>query len=253
MRSNFRLFGALIPSICIIGIINAQEITSLNSQINFEMTWATNALPEFKALPESPNQDDSQLISATCFCKVAYQDLSGHSSAVFGVCLDLSGIVNMTYTLANEANQKDCASKCSDKAKLLTAEQRQSIADCACYAAAVDGTKIRAFSSVGTKNYRLAYNIGRLENTPEQSSTKCTCPSGWRSNTSSVDGGVTDDGKCYKAVCGPINSTILPPSNTLIGTWGLVRGNQIQMWGNLANGGNAICKTTIFIPKVCKL
>lgn len=71
----------------------------------------------------------------------------------------------------------------------------------------------------------------------------CTCPSGWISNTSQQDGGVTTDGRCKKLACQPIQVTPLPRDGTALnsngdlGSWGFVSGTLLFAWGSRENGG----------------
>lgn len=73
----------------------------------------------------------------------------------------------------------------------------------------------------------------------------CTCPSGWISNTSQQDGGVTTDSRCKKMVCQPIKITPLPPDGTALnskgelGSWGFVSGTLLFAWGSRENGGGS--------------
>lgn len=254
MKNLKKCFTLFIPVLFLAtGNVQGQALSLANNNV---LSWISQDSKNeiLSAIPENLSKPISEAAAAaTCFCKVSFKDLSGHTSATFGVCLDLTGVVNKTYGTMSESNQVDCKNRCATATTALSTAQKQAAADYACGAGVSDATPIRSYSAVGTQAYRIAKSIGFLVNTPEQSTTTCKCPAGWKSNTSGQDGGVTTDTKCYKMVCGPMNINPLPPNNTAIGTWGLVRGNQIQAWGTLANGGAAECKTHVYFPKECKI
>jgi hypothetical protein len=192
------------------------------------------------------------MASATCFCKISYDDLTNKISAS-GVCLDLTGAVNKVYTgifPQNDTNQTDCNTRCTTAAAPYIGSQ--SIAACACAAGKPSGTLVRAWSAVGNKEYKTAAPIGTLTNKPEVKTTICTCPAGWTSNTSSQVGGVTTDGKCKKGACGPNSIAPYPPDGTQIGSWGFTWGNGFYAWGTTANGGAPKCVTTLVSAAECK-
>jgi len=66
-----------------------------------------------------------------------------------------------------------------------------------------------------------------------------TCPQGWAANQTNVDGGVTADGKCKKAVAG-CNLPNPPANGTQIGSWGFTWGNAVIAMGSAQNGGAAV-------------
>ena len=70
-----------------------------------------------------------------------------------------------------------------------------------------------------------------------------TCPAGWLANQTNVDGGVTADGVCKKAVAGCSLPAPLPANGTQIGSsgsYGFTWGNSVNVFGNAGNGGAAI-------------
>lgn len=207
--------------------------------------------PELKVTTAGPGKP---MASATCFCKISCDDLTNKKSAT-GVCLDLTSAVNKTYTglfPQNDTNQTDCNTRCTTAAAAHSGSQ--SIAACACAAGKSSGTVCRAWSAVGTKEYKSAQQIGVLTNQPEVKKTTCTCPAGWACNGCSpqVDGGVTTDGKCKKLACQAISITPFPANGTQLGSWGFTWGNALIAWGSSANGGAPNCVTTVVSPAVCK-
>ena len=255
MKNQKKCF-ALLLSIFFLVNGNAQD-QALSLATSADLSWASQSQtaylkPKISDIVLTPMPEP--LATATCFCKISYDDLSGKQSAT-NVCLDLTGTVNKSYTGVTpmqESNQVDCQTRCKNTTTALSSTQVQAIANAACDAGKPE-MFIRSYSAVGTKNYRMAKSLGYLHNSPEVSQITCKCRAGWISNTSFQDGGVTADGKCYKAICGPMNTTQLPPNNTPIGTWGFVRGNLIIMWGTPANGGAPDCTKIVLFPKVCNI
>jgi len=197
--------------------------------------------------PGAEDVGEAQSALATCFCKISKDDLTNQTSAT-GVLLDLTSTVNYTYSgffQQSDANQTDCNTRCTSAAAPYTGSQ--AVATSACAAGAPDGTVVRAWSGVGTKEYKSAQQIGTLNNDAAQ--TQLKCPVGWASNTTNVDGGVTSDGKCKKLSAQPMSVTPLPPNGTPIGTYGFTWGNAVYAWGTPANGGAAYPVT--IMPAVC--
>jgi hypothetical protein len=212
---------------------------------------AATLTPETTGVTASTSRS---MASATCFCKISMNDLTNQNSAS-GVLLDLTGAVNKTYTglfPQNDSNQTDCNTRCTNTAASYTGNQ--SIAASACAAGAPNGTVIRAWSAVGTKEYKSAQQIGVLINQPQVTKTTCTCPATWACNGCSpqVAGGVTTDGKCKKLSCQPFSISPFPPDGTQVGAWGFTWGNALYAWGTTANGGAPNCVTTVVSPAVCK-
>lgn len=194
-----------------------------------------------------------KLPTATCFCVISILDLTNQKHRD-GVIMDLTGAVNKTYSglnPQNDTNQTDCNTRCTTEAAKYTGSQ--SVAAAACAAGTANGTVIRAWSAVGTREYKSAQQIGILINTPEVKKTVCTCPATWWSDKN-VPGGVTTDGKCKKEAldnCG-IKISPLPPMGTQLGTWGFSWDNTLWAYGTKENGGAANCVTTVVSPAVCK-
>lgn len=250
MKKYFLCFAALFFT----GFLKAQHTGKQTTGVfDKGLAWTTGDNP---VLPTNPETKALPKISATatCFCVVDAFNLTDLQSRM-GPCLDLTATVNTTYSGLNpekDDNVKDCNNKCSVAALQLTAAQKQAIADCVCGFGIANGTIIQAYSAVGTKRYRVSQSIGTLTNLPELKTTTCQCPSGWAANTTNVDGGVTADGKCKKAVCGPFS--LNPPANgTAVGDWGFTWGNALYAWGSAANGGAAKCTTVVTRPRQCTL
>lgn len=212
-------------------------------------------IPSGQPLFVSPDTTVRVIPEATahCFCKVTYANIAGLQHAT-AECMDLTNKVNKAYTGLDpdkEANQIDCASRCTAVAAALTQAEKQSIADCACAANMPSGTRINAYSSAGTKKYRSAHQIGILTNAPAVTQTTCKCPQGWLSDTN-VDGGVTVE-NCKKGVCDYNSVSPFPPDGTKIGTWGFTWKNAFYAYGNAANGGAKVCNTVVVTPRICRI
>jgi hypothetical protein len=184
--------------------------------------------------------------SATCFCKISYNDLGGATSAS-GVCKDLTADVNTSYsglTQQSAANQNDCTNKCN--AKAMPYHANQAIASCACAAGAVTNTIVRAYAGVGTKAYASADTIGVLVDHPAVTTVVYTCPATWLADATNVAGGVTTTGKCKKLSAQPMTITPVPANGTAVGSYGFTWGNALWAWGTAANGGapTAVSHTT---------
>lgn len=185
--------------------------------------------------------------AATCFCKISYDDLTNKTSAT-GVCLDLTSVVAHSYGglfPQSDQNQTDCTTRCTNAAASYTGSS--GIASCACGAGVSNGTVVRAWSAVGTKEYKSAHQIGVVNRVPAQ--TEARCPTGWWSATTNVDGGVTPDGRCKKVSAQPMTVTPLPPNGTAVGSYGFTWGNAVWAWGTQENGGAAVIR--IISPATC--
>jgi len=250
----------LVFSLCYLLFIElgkAQESQQIElSKDNDNALIIAGLSPRQQSFPPFHSTQISELkaVAATCFCIISYDNLHYQLQRT-GVCYDLTQAINKTYSGANQqgsANQNDCKARCNATAASLISTETQKIADCACAAGKPTGTPLRGYSSVGTKAYVVANEtMGNLQNIAEVKTTTCKCPTGWLSNTN-VDGGVTTDGKCKKNV-GTINSSILPPDGTVLGSWGFTWGNGIWAYGSSANGGEPTCTIVITQSKVCKL
>ncbi|MCF8246896.1 MAG: hypothetical protein K9J37_17900 [Saprospiraceae bacterium] len=201
MKKMFLFLMAFLFHFC---DTNAQEI-SLNDD-NATASWQYSA-PIYKLPADIPESEivkvDEDASKRTCYCVVSYDNLTNQPHRT-GQCLDLTGVVNTSYSSMSEANRNKCNDKCTTAASNLTAAQKQNIANCVCAAGKPTGTVIRAYSALSTKDYKTAQQIGTLTNSPESTQTTCKCPVGWWANTSNVDGGITADGQCKKPVCSPI-------------------------------------------------
>lgn len=193
--------------------------------------------------------------SAHCFCKLSIHDNTNKTSCS-GVIKDYGQLA--TYTglgQQSDSNQTNCNTKCTSAA--MPDNGSQALATAACNAGAGNGTIVRAWSAVGTKEYKSAQAIGTLKNIaavrncPQGGSivgANCVitvavtkkCPQGWAANSTNVDGGVTADGLCKKAVAGCNLSAPLPANGTQIAGYGFTWGNAVVQWGSAANGGAAI-------------
>jgi hypothetical protein len=134
-------------------------------------------------------------------------------------------------------NQNDCNSRCSAAASNAK-NGNAALVTAACNASG-SGTMvpINAVAKYGSTNLPTQNPIGYVVRDTVQ-----TCPSGWLSNLSNLQGGPTQDGKCKKVVQ-QLSGTPLPPDGTPVGTWGFVSGNNLFAWGTTANGGAAIAST----------
>lgn len=244
---------AFLFSICLAATSFSQELL-LNSALISEWSNVSEQVENIKN--SLPKINTPQLVQcATCFCKVSYDNLSGEKNAT-GVCLDLTGVVNKQYCGWNRqslTNQQDCSQRCTNAVSALTAAQKQAVADCMCSNGKPTGARATAYSAVGTKEYNSAAPLGTLTNSPAIIQTTCTCPQGWLSNTNNQNGGITTDGKCKKAVCGPIVGCDPLPNGTPIGNWGFTWDNWIYTWGTPTNGGKPNCVSVTLFPRVCKL
>ncbi len=187
---------------------------------------------------EAPfNNNNLELPRATCFCVISYKDLTNKKSRD-GVCLDLTKKVNMTFGGLNQQsveNQKKCNKRCTDFASILTSQEIEAIASCACSKGAGSNSGIRAFSAIGTKEFSSSHHLGALESSPAKFETKCTCPDTWQYNS--------DQKKCAKQIC----DVSQPTSNQNLGNWGFIWSNKI--W----EMRTANCSDNLVSAAVCKI
>lgn len=189
--------------------------------------------------------------SATCFCKMSSDNLSGQSGST-GIVMEITGEINHTYSgmnPQNNYNQEDCRNRCRDTAAGYF--KSPAVAAAACAAGVAHNTYIRAFSQVGVKAFKEAHAIGVLNNTPPQTVTTCTCPAGWYNNAN-VLGGITPDGRCKKLAGKSIGISPLPPDGTAIGSWGFTWGDELWAYSTPQNGGAPACITVVNAPAVCQ-
>lgn len=184
---------------------------------------------------------------AHCFCKLSCANLTNNKNASM-VIKDYGQLASYTgLNQQSDANQTACNTLCTQKAAPDTGSQ--AVASAACALGCPNGSLIRAWSAVGTKEYKSAQFIGTLTNTPAV--TKSKCPTGWACNgcNPQVDGGFTSDGKCKKLACQANTISPYPPDGTQIGTWGFSWGNAFYAWGTTANGGAPT--TVVITPAQC--
>lgn len=153
-----------------------------------------------------------------------------------------------TYPITVLNPGKKCSDACSDKVS-----GKVDIADATAMCASLNwsGGCVRGYGYIGAIGTNNADGTaGKLIcTTPVGEVTQQKCPKGWVCNgcDPQVDGGVTTDGKCKQAACGP-NHFPPPPNWTPIGEWGFTWGNYFYAWGTSANGGRPI--TTIISPAI---
>ena len=151
--------------------------------------------------------------------------------------------------------ERDCSDKCKNLA--INDTKSQAIANLACSKGVGNGSDVNAISKAGLiANGGIDHFIGKLVNTAAVLSCpqggnivggNCVhsiavtkkCPAGWLSN-SNVDGGVTTDGQCKRAVVGCNLPAPLPANGTQIAGYGFTWGNSVVQMGNAGNGGAAI-------------
>jgi hypothetical protein len=258
MIKSIKILVALTVCFAIAGNAFSQNArTKANTTVNpNDVEWSTQGkVADSIPLPNT-DAEQAKLFStkATCFCQVSFVDMTNiHTNNAAIVCLDLTRVVNKTYNGQGAANQNDCNKRCTDVAVVHFPAHKEAVTNFVCGRNIPNGSLIRAFSSVGTTAYKTAQHLGVLVNTPQVTTTTCNCPTGWVSNTSNTNGGVTTDNKCRKLVCGPINATPAAPNGTPIGTWGVMWDNSVYVWGTAANGGLPVCTTVVTAPKICKI
>ena len=170
------------------------------SSIGESLAWAN--IQDERAIVQNPEISAKQpiLFNATCYCVISTKNLNGEKH-MSDVCTDLTAGLNVHYSGAfpmKDDNRQDCTQKCGDYALQYyqNLANKQSLANCACAEGLADGSIIRAYGAVGTKEYEQGQSVGVLINTPAVTKTTCTCPSGWLSDVTNINGGVTPTGKC---------------------------------------------------------
>jgi hypothetical protein len=230
--------------------------TKTNTTVNpNDVEWSTQSKVA-DSVP-LPNTAARFTLAATCFCDVSFIDLTNikefHPEVI---CLDLTAFVHTKYDgldALSDKNRNECNRKCTDVAVAAYPTFKPAITNFVCGLNVPNGSFIRAFSSIGRKGYKTSQHLGVVVNTPAVTTTTCNCSTGWVSNTSNINGGVTTDNKCRKLVCGPINATPAAPNGTPIGTWGVMWDNSVYVWGTAANGGMPVCTCVVTAPKICKI
>lgn len=187
---------------------------------------------------------------AHCFCSLACEDNTNYKgSPVKGWLWDAGSLATYSGPFQQgDANQTRCNTLCTDKIAAIW--NAQNAASLACGHGCADGSAIRGWSKVGTREWKSAQMVGTLVNTPAQTQTRCTCPAGSR-NGDWVDGGPVPVGtRCAAVVCDrypTIPAGSYPPNNTQLGTWGFT-------WGTfIAQFVNATCTTTQTAAAICKI
>ena len=179
---------------------------------------------------------------ANCFCVVSYDDLTNKPGRS-GVCMDLTSRVGLSFTgLGQQSpkNQRKCDKRCSDVAGSLSTSELQAIANCACSRGKHTGVILRAFSSLGMRNYSSAHYLGKIVNMPAKYKTTCSCPNGW-----TVDNGQkATNRKCKKGIC---RVAVSVPNMELPNLPGFVWDNVIYQWTK------GDCVTKLVSPAACKL
>lgn len=154
------------------------------------------------------------------------------------------GVIN-TYPTFTLNPGKKCSDDCSD---LVSGKKSIEDATALCAKLNWSGGCVRGYGYIGALGTNNADGTAGLLTctAPVPAVTQQKCPAGWACNGCSpqVDGGVTTDGKCKKAACGPNSIAPYPPDGTQIGSWGFSWGNAFYAWGTSANGGKP---TTIII------
>lgn len=212
---------------------------------------------------------DGFATEAHCYCKASCLPQTGNIGFVGTVLKDYdsSGYLATYNGLSpeREKNQNDCKDLCAAASAPDIGSPAFQAACCA--ANTPDGVVVAAWSNVGSHHeYRQARPLGTMFNKPAYTTTvtTCTCPKGWLSNTTKVNGGVTTDGRCEKLACKPDQITPYPQNGAPIGTpwppygttatsWGISWGNEFWAWGTIANKGAPTCVDTLVPhPPVCK-
>ena len=128
--------------------------------------WAQSAFAqvERKGQPDK-GQPPETMATARCWCLLSCANLTNQKVASF-VCKDYGAI--WTYTglnPQNDSNQTDCNTRCTTKAAPDTNSQAVAT-QCCNIAKCPNASTVRAWSKVGTKEYKSAQQIGGLTNTP---------------------------------------------------------------------------------------
>ena len=216
---------------------------------------------------------------ANCWCLVSINNLTNLKTSS-GVIKDY-GTVGAAFTgitQQSDNNQTACNTRCTQKASPDTGSA--AIAASACSAGASNGTAVRAWSKVGTREYKSAQQIGTLI----RANAVYSCPSGYSLSGTNCSNSVkptytcpsgtwTEGAKCVRQGCavGSMN----PKPNAWVGIApGVNSGGNATGWntddqggtrffsnatGSCSNGGtivNGNCVKTIAAtvqtPAICK-
>ena len=200
------------------------------------------AIPFFMVIYSNPAN-----AKANCFCQAACQDNTGHKAgSVKGYLRDITVVGSYSGVgQQSDTNQTACNTECTTEAAKIS---KATLAQQACQKGCASGSPIMAWSKVGTREWKSAQGYGALQSSP--ANTVYTCPAGWFSNTTNIEGGQTGDGKCKKKSGDNTTVTPLPPNGTPLGTWGFTWGTEIIAYGTAANGGAPTTSTT---PGICNI
>src|SRR3954462_545363 len=91
--------------ICWFVIVGGATLATLNAEAKSK----PKSKPGTDPSPSSGAAEKS--LSAHCFCKISYDNLTGKQSAS-GVILDLTGVINQTFTFQGNTQQDACENSC---------------------------------------------------------------------------------------------------------------------------------------------
>jgi hypothetical protein len=221
-----------------------EEIVHVSVTPNGEVSLATEDLMQLNEdLPDIIAETAIESSEAGCHC----------FGKITADCYSTGALGSYSANCNTAHHRPNCCTQVKNHIAALTAAQKQSIATCLCSKGLADNTPIYATNAIGTQAYESCPDkIATIHQKPAYSVTTCTCPKGWLANPTNVDGGVTADGKCKKAVCG-WDAAVFPgyPANVAIGTWGFTWQNGIYAWGTTANGGAPNCVTVNYPAGPC--
>lgn len=184
--------------------------------------------------------------AGTCSCKITNQPLNPNAS--FGVCKTLNPT---SYSPGPFTNAQQIAGACAQYcSQQLSSQNTQSLAAACCQIGTQNGTHVTAYSAFDATGVTLVRDYGPLTRASSSGGT-ATCPAGWLADPTGAPG-LTTNGKCRKAA-GTITFAPLPPNGTAVGSYGVVLGNTLYVWGNAANGGGAVSSSSGGGQTVCHL
>jgi hypothetical protein len=189
--------------------------------------------------------------AVNCSCRVQ----TGNTWPSSGTIVYNYSDTDVTRGVGSNTAEKKCTRYCQDKVR--ASGQSQMLANQACSKGVGSGSRLNAISKAGAiasggvdHLVGILTNSAAVYNCPQGGSISAgqcvstaaityTCPSGWLSNTTNANGGVTGDGKCKKDI-GCNLPAPQPANGTQIGTYGFTWGNAVVIWGNAQNGGSAV-------------